>query len=324
MQAELKKDGKIMMCEACDHVFHFSHRPGSVQSCPSCKVSLYRARAEDFIATKHEYAERKETPLLAEVIRPRFEKKLLLSELPSPKVEEGRKKATSVKVCDKCFTIQDLVEGEPDKPCPTCFPHENKAPEPVQEVLEVTYEDVEYVAIDLEEREEEREVVTEAEEVFPDKKPPEVISESPAPQEETQELSIPTASAPLIYTSFSLANVAPSSHIDFNDGGGSVAAPLFKKSNTELASAYTQIKLPVITGALVENDIWSNFRKQTVITSIRDKLQAHSATQVKAPPSRNEDIFLYQIRQVVSRYFFLSLCLIGTVGVVVWSLTQTF
>ena len=326
MQAELKKDGKIMMCEACDHVFHFSSRPGTIQDCPSCGVSLYRARSNDFIATRHVYAERKEVPQLAEVIRPKFERKLLLTEDPltEPRVKTTR--AKSVKVCEKCYSIQDIEEGDEDRPCPVCFPvTKEKLHKEETEILtedKNVGEDVEFVAIDFQETQEVPPLTTgESEEVFPDQREVEVASKlTPDHNQASYELGYPQ----LAYqsSSISIANTSISSHIDFSEEQTGVASPIFKKSNTELAAAYTQIKLPEITGALVENDLWSNFKKQTLISQFTDQLNYKHHSQ--EPKSRSTDVFQYQIRQVIARYFFLSLCIATTVGVVVWSVFNSF
>ncbi len=111
-----------------------------------------------------------------------------------------------------------------------------------------------------------------------------------------------------------------SAGVDEKREGDGVEAPslpsIQRNASTELSNPYKKIVIPKLTGSLVENDIWTNYRKETIMTKVKDQFEFPDN---RAQKIKSEDVFILQIRHLISRYAFLAICVLITVGVVCWS-----
>lgn len=320
-----KTEGKVMMCEACDHVFDFPGNVGQVKPCPMCRTRLFRARRHDLIATRHDLGDHEREPQLAEVIRPKFERRLLNQRVSQERVEEVRKKVKTIQVCDKCLTIQEVVPGETEQPCPSCHPS-NKPSAPVsQDDPSPPHNlDSEFVAIDIEEDSpainKDEPPPTDAQDVIvPIKQGKEFVSLEELQTEPNQDALYELGKGNQYGPASAIPSIISFSNHEWTEAA--FVANMPTSTSTELSTAYEQIKLPKITGSLVENDSWMNYRKETFKTKVKDHLfiGKNAATKAKA-----EDSFVHQVRHILVGYALVGICLIGTLGVVIWSLFNQF
>jgi len=235
----MPSEGKVMMCEACDHVFPYSSEIGEAEHCPNCNEKVVRIDEFDAIARLYnDSADIKEVacpeePVVAEVIPPDFERKHTKSAFDDIDSEELRTQM----ICERCHTELEIVKGRENNPCPKCY---------------------------------------------------------------SQNFRRATAEV----TEFPLTS---------NNEGR--ANPVEATSANELSNPYQKIILPKTSGSLVEHDTWTNYRKETIGTKIKDQFLNGNASA----RNKKEDSFQGQIRNLIINYSLIAICILGTIGIIVWS-----
>lgn len=410
MSALLENKERIVMCDICDHVFSFSAAPGEPCQCTKCHHYISLPPGNSILAVKSSKKTSAEPPLpskntfteqsfLTEMIRPKFERRLSAPQPTIIKSSAQSKKAMCIKVCDVCYTIQEVNSLSDSGRCPTCEAREkaqlpvpppeiieepaflpveearlDPAPEPVFIPVEdelSTLKESDFIprptedsshtesvfipegqlkasqdelVFSSDERGEssqaEPEPLPEVSDLKPQTEPvfipvevppasedsfgaptPEVFTESPSVDKalDSTEFALPAVSAVLERPRVNKYNSVP---VKFTPSVAQTQYTVRKDpmpAKAELSKGYEQIKIPIVKGALVESDTWTNYKRQTLLGLLKSKLEPNPT-----PKKTTEDAFLYNIRQTLFSYALVAICLVITGGAVLWTLNTYF